>query len=117
MNADEYRKDIERKILEIIELRLKSGEMTADRAKKIAQYVLQLFHPPLTLDEIYIKVQNFDAQFPELIPARLNLVRDYDQKIKLLVERQAHKLMQENRLDEADSLLKKAINGELRLNE
>ncbi len=115
MNPNKYRKDIERKILEIIEIKLKSGEMTPSRAKEIAQYILHLLHPSLSLDEIYIKVQDFDIHFPELIPAKLAFINDYDEKIKQLVANQVQKLMQEKRVNEADTLLRKAIDKQIKL--
>ena len=52
MDPEEYRKKLEREILEVIEEKLKNGQMDAERAKAIAQMVLSKLHPPLTLEKI-----------------------------------------------------------------
>lgn len=115
MNPDDYRKETEKKILEIIEDKLKSGQMNAARAREIARYILQILHPPLTLDDIYIKVQDFDKHFPELLPAMLPVVTDYEEKIKAIVTEHAQKLIKENKIEEADTLLKQALSKQVKL--
>lgn len=109
MQTDHYREQIEKNILDIIEKRLQSGEMTPERAKEIAKYVLDILHPHMTVEQIYATVQKFDHHFPELAQAALPVIGDYEDKMKKLIAEKAGKLIQQNKLDEADKLLKDAL--------
>jgi len=117
MNTEEYRKKVEKEILDIIEERLKAREMNAARAREIASYILSSLHPHMTLDQIQTAAQNFDEHFSELIPVVLQITSDYDNLVKKTVSEHVATLIKQNKIEEANILLKKAINKEVKLSQ
>lgn len=114
MDTEAYRKKIELEILQIIEGRLKSHQMGATRAKEIARYILGSLHPNMDLDQIYEMVQNFDDHFSELVPVVLEVSKDYDERVKKAVVDHVTVLLRQGKIDEANVLLKKATNKEIK---
>lgn len=117
MDTEEYRKKIEKEILEIIEERLKTKAMNASHAQEVANYILTSLHPHMTLDQIHAVAQNFDDHFPELIPVVLQITNDYDDLVKKTVHTHVSTLIKQNKIDEANALLKKAITKEVKLSQ
>lgn len=117
MDTEKYRKEIEKEILIIIEQRLKTHQMNAARAREIARYILNSLHPHMTLNQIYETVQKFDDHFSELVPIVLKVSKDYEERIKKAVTDHVSYLLKQGNIDEANVLLKKAINKEVKLKE
>lgn len=117
MDSEEYKKKIEKEVLEIIEEKLKLGEIKADRAKEIAGYVYDALYPRMNIDQIYNVVQNFDDHFPELIKVVVNASYGYEDKVREVVTKQVDKLISQNKIEEADILLEKALNKEIKVEE
>ena len=115
MDTEPYRKKIEKEILAIIEMHLISGDMDAQRARQIAIYILETLKPHMTLDQIQAVAKNFDEHFPELIPVEIQITNDYDNIVKNAVEKHVANLIKQNRIDDANALLKKAIAKEIKL--
>ncbi len=113
MDPEEYRKKIELDILEIIEKKLKNGQMDVDRAKAIARMVLDKLHPPLTLEQIYQIVPTLDDEFTELSAAVFPVVREHDDKVRDIVAAHAEKLIKSGKLAEAHSILKQAMQDDV----
>lgn len=109
MDAEEYRKNLERRILAIIEEKLRNGQMDAARARAIARMVLDKLHPPLTLEQIYAIAPTLDDHFTELSAAVLPILQDHDLKIKAIVGEHAQKLIDSGRIEEAHLLVKKSL--------
>jgi HD superfamily phosphohydrolase len=110
-------KKIELEILKIIEDSLKARQMNADRAREIAKYILSSLHPHMTLNQIQDVVQNFDDHFSELVPIVLEVSRDYEEKVKNAVANHVGTLLKQGKIEEANVLLKKAANKEVKLKE
>ncbi len=110
MDPEEYRKKIERDILDIIEEKLKNGQMDAQRAKEIARMVLDKLHPPLSLEQIYAVAPSLDDNFAELTKAVLPIMQEHQDKIKELVSKHAEELIKSGKFDEAHAILKQATN-------
>jgi hypothetical protein len=115
MDTEEYRKKIELEILEIIEEKLKARQMSAQRAKEVAQHVLSTLHPHMDINQIHAVVQNFDDNFPELVPVVLEVSRDYDEKIKNAVVNHVGTLLKQGKIDEANTILKQATSKQIKL--
>lgn len=107
-DAEEYRKNLERNILQIIEEKLKNGQMNADRAKAIARMVLDKLHPPLTLEQIHKIAPTLDDEFAELVKAVLPVMQDHDAEVQKVVTEHAEQLIKSGKFDEALSVLKQA---------
>lgn len=115
MDTEEYRKKIENDILTIMKARLEAGKMSPERAGEIASYVLENLKPHMSLDDIYAKVRSFDDHFPELLPAVLLVVQDYEEKIKKIVSEHLEVLIKQNKIDEASTVVKKALDMNLKV--
>lgn len=115
MDDEEYRKKIELEILQIIKDNLKARQMDENRAKEIATYILNSLHPHMTFNQIHDLVQNFDDHFSELIPVVLEVSRDYEEKVKNAVVNHVGILLRQGKIDEANVLLKRATNKEIKL--
>lgn len=111
MDPEEYRKKIEQDILDIIEQKLKSGDMSVERAREIARFVLDKLHPPLTLEQIYQIAPSLDDHFTELAKAILPVVQEHDDKVKAIVAEHAEKLIKSGKLEDALALLKNSNNN------
>lgn len=109
MDPEEYRKKLELDILKIVEEKLKNGQMDAERAKGIARMVLDKLHPPLTLEQIYEIAPTLDDHFAELAAAVLPVMQEHDEKIRTLVAAHAQKLIKLGKIDEANAVLKQAL--------
>lgn len=112
MDPEEERKRLELDILQIIEDKLKSGEMDADRAKSIANMLLERLHPPLTLEQLYAIAPTLDDEYQELSRAILPVIREHNEKIKAIVIQHAQTLIESGKLDQASELLKQAVSEE-----
>lgn len=117
MNTEEYRKKVEEEVLKIIEEKLKAQQMDAERAREIAKYILHSLHQHMDINQIYKAVQNFDDHFPELVPVVIEVTKDYDEKIKKVVTDHVGTLLKQGKINEANDLLKKAMNREIKLNQ
>lgn len=117
MDTEQYRRKVEKEILGVIEERLKAREMNALRAKEVASYILACLHPHMTLDQIHNVAQEFDDHFTELVPIVLKITNDYDDLVKKTVSEHAVHFIKQNKIAEANILLKKALNKEIKLSE
>jgi len=112
MDPEEYRKQLERNILAIIEEKLRNGQMDTERAKAIARLTLDTLHPPLTLEQIYKLAPTLDDHFSELTKAVLPIVHDHHEEIRNVVVKHAQKLIKMGEIDKANSVLKQATQEE-----
>ena len=115
MDSEEYRKDIERKILGIIKEQLQSGKMDAQRAQEIARYVLDALHPYMTLEEIHQALPALATHFLELSRAITPLINEREETVKSYVTQHVNTLIKEGKIEQAIDLIKKALNNKLNL--
>ena len=105
MDSEEYRKKLELEILEVIEQKLKNGQMDANRAKAIARMVLDKLHPPLTLEQIQQIAPTLDDEFKELSIAIVPVLADREEEASRIVTEHAEKLIKSGKIEDALSLL------------
>lgn len=113
MNSEEIRLEIERKILFIIEEQLRSGQMSAERAKKIAQYVISVLHPNISVYEIYAGMTNIGQRFKEFSQLAILSKNDLEENAKNQALPEIHKFLQEGNVNAADDLLKKTLHSDV----
>lgn len=105
MDPEEYREKLELEILEVIEEKLKSGQMDANRAEAIARMVLDKLHPPLTLEQIQQIAPTLDDEFKELSIAIVPVLADREEETSRIVAEHAEKLIKSGKIEDAISLL------------
>lgn len=117
MDPEEYRNKIADEILKIIEDKLTSNQMDAERARKIAKYIVDTLQPNMTIDQMRAAVLNYDKNFSELATVAMGEKNEYDEKIKEIVSNHVSNLLKEGKIDEAHNLVKKALNNEVKIHE
>lgn len=115
MDAQEYRKEVERKILGVIEDELRSAKMDAPRAQTIAAAVFAALTPPKTLQEINQLLPQLIEQFPELVYALGPILEEQEENVKTHVIANVRTLIQAQKFDEAKTLITTALNHEMTL--
>lgn len=115
MNPEEYRKKIQKEILQIIKEKLESGEMKAGRAREIAKMVLEKLKPGITLEEIYHIVPTLDDKFPELASVVFSVLEEYQQKVENPLKQHISNLIKSGRFSQATQLIDKTIKKQLKL--
>lgn len=105
--VEQKRKKLEKDILNIIEEKLKKGEMMTDRAQAIARMVLEKLHPPLTLEQIYKIVPTLDDNFSELSSVVIPIIKEHEEKIQIVINDYVLKLIKLGKIDEAEQILDK----------
>lgn len=115
MDPDEYLKKIENDILDIISAKITARKMDAVRARALARYILDNLKPGMSLDQIREIAKDFDKYFPELIPVAMAIHSDYEEQIKELVLSHVTNLLKENKFEEAHAVVKKTLNGEIKI--
>ena len=110
MDAEEYRKKLETEILEVLEEKLRKGQMDAQRAKLIAQLILSQLHPPLSLMQIRQIAPTLDDEFKELSSAVLFVLEDNDNETRRVVTEHTEKLIKDGKFEEAKVIMENVIN-------
>lgn len=110
MDPEEKRKELERDILEIIEVKLAKGQMDIARAKQISRMILEVLHPPLSLEHIYAVAPTLDDEFKELSFAVIPFMEEHEEELKKVIVQYAQKLIKSGKFEEANKLLKQEIN-------
>lgn len=90
---EEKRKKFEVEILRIMLERLERGDMSADRARRIAQLVLKLLPEGITLGEFYRVVPKLDDEFSELSKVVLPVLQEYEQKVEMKVKEKVEEMV------------------------
>ena len=110
--AEEIKEQLQSKIVEIITSKLESGEITQDRAKEIAKFVLDQLPDGVSYQKLMEIVPKLDDHFHELSEAVVPIMVDYEKKMKAIIEDRISTLLKANKLDEALDITQKAINFE-----
>lgn len=113
MDAEEYRKGVERKILGVIKDELHSAKMNAPRAQAIAAAVLSVLKPPKTPPQVNQLLPQLIEQFPELVYALSPILEEQEEKVKAHVVATVRTLIQAQKFTEAKALITNALNHEV----
>lgn len=78
MSPDEIRERIESQVVDLIKLKVENEEMTEERAQQLAQRVLELLKPGMSLEDLYKALPKLDDNFSEASPIIVPYLRDYE---------------------------------------
>ncbi len=113
MNANDLREDVELKIVTLIKSLLAKGRLTDARAQAIAQQVLEMITPGMSVAQIYRTVPKLDETMPELAPVVTPFAREYEKRIVREAQNQVSTLIRQGQFDAAADLAKKAVAQEI----
>lgn len=106
---------VQKSIVDIITKGLEEGTISEDRAKEIANHVLQMLPENIDYPRLMEVIPKLDDSFTELTAAVVPVMREYEQKMRSVVNEKITKLLAEGKLDEALNLTKQAIETEKNL--
>jgi hypothetical protein len=109
------RERVQKSIVNIITRGLESGTITEERAKLIANHVLNAIPEDIDLPKLIDIIPKLDDQFAELTSAVVPIMREYEQRIHKTVNDKISDLIQNGKLDEALKVTKTAIELERNL--
>lgn len=104
-DPEEYRIQIEEEILDIIESKLVRHEIDAERARGIAKLVIETLHPHMEIEEMREVVGEYDKYFTELTDIAVAVSHEEDSLVRDEVMKEVQRLVDEERFDEARSVL------------
>lgn len=115
MNPDEYEKKILQEVANQLDERIKLGLIKPEYADKVAKYILEALKPHMSLEQIYKVMQDFGTHFQELEYVTIQTDHDIEQVAKKIIVEKVDKLLKENKIAEADAVLKTSLADELQV--
>ncbi len=107
--AIKLRKKIQEDVLALISSKLKSGEMSQDRARRIADMILKKLPEDISYEELMKVIPKLDDEFVELADIVVPIMAEYEKKIHKYLEQKVLALVKQGKLDEARRFAKKAV--------
>lgn len=103
---------VQASIVDVITRGLEEGTITEDRAKLIAQMVLEKLPEDITYEELIRVIPKLDDEFQELSVAVVPIMLEYESRIKKVVNQKLSILLKQGKFDEAMKISQKALEFE-----
>lgn len=113
--AKQLREKVQKRVVEIISTYLEKGDITEERAKQIAQFILQALPEDVSYERLMEIIPTLDDEFSELTVAVVPIMQEYEAKIKAMANQKISNLIKEGKLDEALDVTRQAIEIEKKL--
>ena len=107
--AEELQKFIEKEVLKLIKNLAEKEGTTKEKVQSIAQRTLELIHPGMKLDELYLNAVKLDDNCSELAPVVVIVMREYEQKYEKKALEQVTQLIKSKQFDQAQDMVKKVL--------
>lgn len=115
MTPDQIREQIEADIVEVIKAKVEAEEMTEERAQAIAQRVLDLLKPGMTLEDLYKTLPRLDDNFSEIGHVIVPYLKDYEEGVTKVAATQVHQLIMQGKYKDAQDLADRVIKQDVKL--
>jgi hypothetical protein len=115
MSPDQIREQIEADIVELIKAKVEAEEMTEERAQAIAQRVLDMLKPGLSLEELYKTLPKLDDNFSEIGHIIVPYLQDYETGVTKVAANQVRELIMQGKYREAQDLADRVIKQDVKL--
>jgi hypothetical protein len=115
MNADQIREKIEADIVELIKTKVENEEMTEERAQQIAQRVLDLLKPGMSLEDLYRALPHLDDNFSEIGHVIVPYLKDYEEGVTKHAAIAVHELILKGDYKQAQDLANRVIKQDVKL--
>ena len=109
ITAEEFRKFIEVEVLKIIKMLAEKGETTQEKIQQIAQVVLDLIKPGMSLEELYKNAVKLDDRHSELAPVVIQVMRQYEEKYHGKAVDEVSQMIKSGEYDQAQDLVLKVL--------
>lgn len=107
--AEELQKFIEKEVLKLIKNLAEKEGTTKEKVQNIAKRTLELIHPGMKLDELYLNAVKLDDNCSELAPVVVMVMREYEQKYEKKALEQVTQLIKSKQFDQAQDMVKKVL--------
>lgn len=108
-NNSSMREQIQAKVVELITKRLEAGTISEERARSIAQLILEKLPEDISNQEMMLVLPKLDDEFAELSDVVLPILVEYEEKVRQAVEGKVLNLIKQGKFAEARDMAKKAI--------
>ncbi len=106
------RKNVMDQIVNLIKFKVSHDEMTDQRAKDIADYVLEKMPSNISYEHLMTTLPKLDDQFQELADVVMPIMTEYEKRVKEEVEKLINRLIADGRLDDARKVIQTTIDFE-----
>lgn len=115
LTPDQVKRTFQEKVVELITRKLESGEMNPERAKEIAQMILEKFPEQMTDNDIINIIPKLDDQFEELAAIVVPMTLEYERKMREEINKTIDLHLQAKEFDKVLQITKGAIEQEKNL--
>jgi len=107
--AKQLREKFQSQVVALITEKLKAGEMSQDRAQKIASMVLEKLPEGTNYEQLMKIIPKLDDEFLELVDVVVPIMTEYERKLHKVLEEKVLKLVREKKFKEAMVEARKSI--------
>ena len=111
----QIREQVQKAIVDIITEGLTEGTITEEKAKKMAQFILEKLPETITYDDFIKVLPKLDDDFPEFSKVVVPLMEQYERKSKAVADKKITEMLKSGNIDEALKLTNEAIDQEKNL--
>lgn len=115
MSPDDIRQEIELKVVEFLKEKATDGTITEERSQQIAQRVLEVLQPGMSLEELYRTIPKLDDTCPEISFIIVPYLRQYEDRIASAAQATVSNLIKEGQYESASNIAQKVIKQDVKL--
>lgn len=115
MSPDDIRQKLEIQVVDCIKKGLENGTISEVRAQELSQLVLDTVKPGMSFEELYKAIAQLDDTAPELAPAVLPFMKEYEQYVTQQALHGVKELIKQGQYDAAARLAHKVVNQDVKL--
>ena len=115
MSPDDIRQSIELQVVEFLKEKATEGTMTEERSQQIAQRVLDMLQPGMSLEELFRKIPLLDDTCPEISFIIVPYLRQYEDRIAQRGHQAVSNLIKQGQYESAVNVAKKVVGQDVKL--
>ncbi len=115
MSPDDIRQEIELKVVEFLKEKSADGTIIEERSQQIAQRVLEVLQPGMSLEELYRTIPKLDDTCPEISFIIVPYLRQYEDRITSSAQTTVSNLIKQGQYESASNIAQKVIKQDVKL--
>jgi hypothetical protein len=104
------REQVQTQVVEMITKKLEEGTISEDRARSIAQLILEKLPEDISNEELMLVLPQLDDEFNELSDVVMPIIVEYEERVRKTVEERVLQLIKQQKFEEARKIAQKGIN-------
>ena len=106
--AERFRHLIEQETLAILQRQMEAGT-SSERIQELAQQVIDLIKPGMSLQELYIATTKLDDSSSEFAPVVFKVMKEYETTYEQKAITSVSQMVQDGQYDQAQDIVKKIL--------